>query len=32
MKVIDYTCFKLEEKATRSVKINKNNCINIIGH
>ena len=32
MKAINYTCFKLEEKATRSVKKNKNNFINVIGN
>ena len=31
MKAINYACFKLEEKATRSVEKNKNNFINIIG-
>ena len=31
MKAIYYTCFKLEEKTTRSVKKNKNNFINVIG-
>ena len=30
MKAID-ACFKLEEKATRKVKKNKNNSINYIG-
>ena len=28
MKAVNYACFKLEEKATRSVK---NNFINVIG-
>ena len=31
MKLINYACFKLEEKATRSVKNDKNTFINIIG-
>ena len=31
MKAINYTCFKLEEKATRSVKKKKNNFINFTG-
>ena len=31
MNAIDYTCFKLEGKATRSVKKKKNNFINVIG-
>ena len=31
MKVINYACFRLEEKATRSIKKNKNNVINVIG-
>ena len=31
MKAINYAFFKLGEKATRSVKKNKNNFINIIG-
>ena len=31
MKPINYACFKLEEKITRSVKKNKSNFINIIG-
>ena len=31
MKTINYACFKLEEKATRSVKKNKNNFINVTG-
>ena len=31
MKAINYACFKLEEKATRSVKKKKNNFINVIG-
>ena len=31
MKAINYACFKVEEKITRSVKQNKNNSINIIG-
>ena len=30
MKTINYACFKLEEKATRSVKKNKNNFIKVI--
>ena len=30
MKTINYTCFKLEEKAMRSVKRNKNNFVNVI--
>ena len=29
MKAVNYACFKLEKKATRSVKKNKNNCINV---
>ena len=29
MKAINYTCIKLEEKATRSVKKKKNNFINV---
>ena len=32
MKAINYACFKLEEKTTRSVKKNKNNFINVIGN
>ena len=31
MKAINYACFKLEEKTTRSVKKNKNNFINTMG-
>ena len=31
MKTINYACFKLEEKATTSVKKKKNNFINVIG-
>ena len=31
MKAINYTCFKPEEEATRSVKKNKNNFSNVIG-
>ena len=31
MKAINYACFKLEEKPTKSVKKDKNNFINIIG-
>ena len=31
MKVKNNTCFKLEEKATRRVKKNKNNFISVIG-
>ena len=31
MKAINYACFKLEEKPTRSVKKKKNNFINVIG-
>ena len=31
MKAINYACFKLEEKATRSGEKNKNNFINVIG-
>ena len=31
MKEISFTCLKLEVKATRSVKKNKNNFINIVG-
>ena len=31
MKAINYACFKLEEKATRSSKKNKNNFIYVIG-
>ena len=30
VKAINYGCFKLEEKAIRSVKKNKNNFINAI--
>ena len=29
MKAIHYACFKLEEKATRSIKKNKTNFINV---
>ena len=29
MKAINYVCFKLEEKATRSIKKNKNNSISL---
>ena len=32
MKAINYACFKLEEKATISIKQNKNNFINAIGY
>ena len=31
MKAINYICFKLEEKDTRSVRKDKNNFINVIG-
>ena len=31
IEAINYACFKLEEKITRSVKKNKSNFINIIG-
>ena len=31
MKAINYACFRLEEKATRSVKEKKNNFINVVG-
>ena len=31
MKAINYACFKLEKKTTRSIKKNKNNFINVIG-
>ena len=31
MKAINYACFKLEEKITKSLKTNKSNFINIIG-
>ena len=31
MKEISFACLKLEVKATRSVKKNKNNFINIVG-
>ena len=31
MKAINYACFKLEEKITRSVKKNNKNFIKIIG-
>ena len=31
MKAIDYTYFELDEKATRSVKKNKNNFVSVIG-
>ena len=30
MKAVNYACFKLEEKITRSVTQNKSNFINII--
>ena len=30
MKAVNYACFELEEKATRSVKKKKNNFINVI--
>ena len=30
MKAINYACFKLEEKATKSTKKKKNNFINVI--
>ena len=30
MKAINQACFKLEEKATRNVKKDKNTCFNII--
>ena len=30
MKTINYACFKLEEKATRSVKKKKNNFISAV--
>ena len=30
MKAVNYACFKLEEKATRSVKKKENNFINVI--
>ena len=30
MKAINYACFKLEEKATKSNKKKKNNFINVI--
>ena len=30
MKAINYACLKLKEKATRKIKKNKNNFINII--
>ena len=29
MKAVNYACFKLEKKATRSVKKSKNNFINV---
>ena len=32
MKAINYACFKLEEKATGSVKKKKNNFINVTGY
>ena len=32
IKVINYACFKLEEKAIRGVKNNKKNFINVIGN
>ena len=31
MKAVNYACFKLEEKVTRSVKKNKNNFIKVVG-
>ena len=31
IKAINYKCFKLEEKTTRSAKRNKNNFINVVG-
>ena len=31
MKAINYACFKLEKKATKSVKKKKNNFNNVIG-
>ena len=31
MKAINYTCVKLEEKTTKSVKKNKNNFTNVTG-
>ena len=31
MKGINYACIKLEEKATRSIKKNKNNFIIVMG-
>ena len=31
MKAINYTCFKLEEKDTRTIKKNKNIFINVRG-
>ena len=31
MKAINYACFKVEEKITRSVKKNKSNFISIVG-
>ena len=31
MKLVNYACFKLEEKTTRIVKKKKNNFINVIG-
>ena len=30
MKAINYACFKLEEKATKSIKKDKNDFINVI--
>ena len=31
MKAIDYAFFELDEKATRSVKKNKNNFVSVVG-
>ena len=31
MKAKNHACFKLEEKVTRKVKMNKKNFINVIG-
>ena len=31
MKAINYACFKLEEKATRSIKKKEKNFIDVIG-
>ena len=31
MNTINYVCFKLEEKATRSAKENNNSFINVLG-